>query len=265
MTTSNDDFASASLLPHAAALERKRYLDHTCPGVVQQRLLSRDVPTFGDVECSAMCRQAGAVGGDFYDVLRLPTGELRFTIGDVSGKGLGAALMMASLQATLRAEARHATGDLATLIAAANELFHEASLEHYYSTLFYAIFDPSSRMMRYVNAGQVPPMIVRKKQYDIEWLDRGGPPVGILPNCVYDVGSVALSPSDVVLAYTDGVIETQNASGEQWGIERLVRMVKESENRAPIKLRSEITEAVEVFSHDATQRDDMALVIMRVL
>ena len=211
-----------------------------------------------------MCRQAEAVGGDFYDVFRLPTGELGITIGDVSGKGLGAALMMASVQATLRAEVRHATADLAALVGRANELFHEASLEHCYATLFYSTFEPSTRVMKYVNAGHFPPVVVRERS-KIEWLDRGGPPVGLLPTCAYDVGSIALTASDLMVAYTDGVIETRNAAGEQWGVERLVRTLKAAENRTPIRLSSDITEAVDAFSCGAAQHDDMALVILRVL
>lgn len=231
--------------------------------VVQQRLLPWDVPRFDNVECSAMCRQAEAVGGDFYDVLRLPNGELGITIGDVSGKGIGAALMMASLQATLRAEARHATADLAALIAAANKLFYEASLDHFYATLFYATFDPATGIMRYVNAGHFPPLVMRRERSNVEWLDRGGPPVGILPSCAYEVGSIALNPGDVMAAYTDGVVESRNASGEQWGVERLVLAVKASESRMPVKLSANITEAVDAFSYEAGQRDDMALVILR--
>ena len=99
----------------------------------------------------------------------------------------------------------------------------------------------------------------------IEWLNRGGPPVGMLPTGVYDVGSVALNPSDVVVAYTDGLIEAQNPSGEQWGVERLVRTVRASENRTPSNLRVAITEAVDRFSCEAPPQDDMALVVLRVL
>jgi sigma-B regulation protein RsbU (phosphoserine phosphatase) len=146
-------------------------------------------------------------------------------IGDVSGKGVGAALMMASLQATLRAEVRHRAGNLAALIETANRLFYEASLEHSYSTLFYATLNPATRVMTYVNAGHFPPMVLRREHSGIEWLDRGGPPVGIFPNSRYEVGSIALDPCDLVVAYTDGVIESRNSSGEQWGVERLARLV----------------------------------------
>jgi sigma-B regulation protein RsbU (phosphoserine phosphatase) len=118
--------------------------------------------------------------------------------------------------------------------------------------------------MKYVNAGHFPPIVVRGGRSEIEWLDRGGPPVGMLPTGGYDVGSIALNPCDVMVAYTDGVIESRNASGEEWGVERLVRIVKAAENRTPSNLSAAITEAVDTFSCEAAQHDDMALVILRV-
>jgi phosphoserine phosphatase RsbU/P len=235
------------------------------PAVIQQRLLPCDVPAFEGVECSAMCRQAEAVGGDFYDFLPLPNGELGIAIGDICGKGLGAALMMANLQATLRAEVRHVPADLPAFMASANRSFHEASLEGLYSTLVYATFDPVTRVVKYVNAGHPPPMVVRQERSKLEWLDRGGTPVGMFHHCTYEVGSIVLNPCDVIVAYTDGVVESLNPSGEHWGVERLVRIVKASEKRTPIKLTVEIMDAVDAFSHGTEQRDDMALVVLRAI
>jgi sigma-B regulation protein RsbU (phosphoserine phosphatase) len=212
-----------------------------------------------------MCRQAEAVGGDFYDFLHLPNGEFGIALGDICGKGLTAALMMATLQATLRALVRHVPADLAALIATANRLFHEASFEGFYSTLFYAAFDPATRIMKYVNAGHFPPMIMRKEHSNVEWLDCGGAPVGMFHSCAYEVGSIVLNPCDVMVAYTDGVIESLNASGEEWGVERMVRIVKASEHRTAIQLSVDIAEAVDAFSDGAEQRDDMALVVFRAL
>ena len=229
---------------------------------VQRRLLQCHVPDFDNVECSVMYRPAEIVGGDFYDVLRLPTGELGIAIGDVSGKGLEAALMMASVQATLRAEVGHAA-DIGTALARVNDLFHEASLEHCYATLFYAVRDPSTGVMKYVNAGHFPPMLVQRERA-AEWLDRGGPPVGILPACTYDIGSITLHPEDILVAYTDGVIETRNMSDQQFGVNRLVGIVRASEDRTPGALSADITTAVEAFSGGAAQHDDMALVILRI-
>ena len=229
---------------------------------VQRRLLRCYLPDLDNVECSVMCRQAEMVGGDFYDVLRLPTGELGIAIGDVSGKGLEAALMMANVQATLRAELRHAA-DIGTALTRVNDLFHEASLEHCYATLFYAALDPSTRLMKYVNAGHVPPMLVQRARAT-EWLDRGGPPVGLLPACTYDVGSITLQPEDILVAYTDGVIETRNMSGQQFGVNRVVAIARASDDGTPGALSADITTAVEAFSGGAAQHDDMALVILRI-
>src|SRR5262245_59006583 len=161
--------------------------DVGCVSAIQQRFFPRNDSIFEKVQCSSLCRQAGEVGGDFYDRLHLPNGDLGIAIGDVSGKGVGAALMMASLQATLRAEARHHRGDLAALIETANRVFYEVSLEQFYCTLFYAALNPATLIMTYVNAGHFPPMIVRGEDSGIEWLDRGGPPVGIFSNARYEV------------------------------------------------------------------------------
>jgi sigma-B regulation protein RsbU (phosphoserine phosphatase) len=144
-----------------------------------------------------------------------------------------------------------------------NRLFHEASLENSYSTLFYATLNPATRVMTYVNAGHFPPMVVRREHLGIEWLDRGGPPVGIFPNSRYEVGSITLNPCDLVVAYTDGVVESRDSSGEQWGVERLSRLVQRTHYRTPIKLISEIVESVDAFTFGVEQRDDMALLVLR--
>jgi sigma-B regulation protein RsbU (phosphoserine phosphatase) len=151
------------------------------------------------------------------------------------------------------------------LIATANRLFHEASLEGLYATLFYATFDPVTGIMKYVNAGHPPPMLVRTERSKIEWLDRGGAPVGMFHHCAYEVGSIVLNPCDVIVAYTDGVVDSLNAAGEHWGVERLARIVKASEKRTPVELSVEITEVVDAFSYGAQQRDDMALVVLRAI
>lgn len=234
------------------------------PGVIQQRLLPRDAPVLKNVECSALCRQAGTVGGDFFDFLSLPNGELGIAIGDVCGKGLGAALMMANLQATLRALVRHLPDDPAAVIETANGLFHDASLEELYSTLFYATFDPVNRIMKYVNAGHLQPMVVRTDRSKVEWLDRGGAPVGMFHAHSYEVGSITLSPGDVMIAYTDGVIESRNACSEEWGIRRMVTIAKACEGQGAIQLCDRIVEAVDAFAAGTAERDDMTLLVLRV-
>lgn len=262
ITTSIDSVDSAVVGSY-----RQNHLDlestNSSPAIIQQRFLPYTLLPFEGIECSAMCRQAELVGGDFYDLLALPGGELGIAIGDVCGKGVPAALMATNLQATLRAEIRHAPADLSRLMTTVSQLFHESSLEHLYSTLFLAIFNPATHIMRYVNAGHPPPMMAREKHGQIEWLNCGGPPIGLFRNCAYSVGSSFLNSGDLMVAYTDGIIERSNVSGEHWGIERLVHMVTEGEVRTAIGFNTAITKAVDAFAHGVKDRDDMALVVLR--
>jgi sigma-B regulation protein RsbU (phosphoserine phosphatase) len=210
-----------------------------------------------------MCRQAEAVGGDFFDFLALPHGEVGFVIGDVCGKGVSAALMMANLLAMLRTEARHLPVDPASLIATANRLFYEASFADFYCTLFYAVFDPLTRSMRYVNAGHFPPLVVKRDGLNLQWLVSGGAPVGVFHSSHYEVGSIDLSPGDFIVAYTDGVIESQNRMGDEWGVERLVQIARSCKYQTAIQLSASIVEAVDTFSAGVEQHDDMTLLVLR--
>lgn len=157
------------------------------------------------------------MGGDFCDFIAVPSGELGIAIGDICGKGLAAAVMMAKLQATLRVEISHAPTDLSALMATVNRLFDEASLEHFYSTLFYSSFDPATRSMSYVNAGHSAPLIIREEHSEIEWLNCRGAPTGLFRDCTYNVGLSILNPGDVMVVYTDGIVEApidRASSGE---------------------------------------------------
>src|SRR5438552_13585755 len=128
---------------------------------VQEHLFPQRLPSVPDLDYCGRCRPAREVGGDYYDFLQLPQGRLGIAIGDVSGKGIGAALMMASLEASLRALAS-VGHDLAELMTRVNSLVHDASSANRYATLFYAQYDPRSRHLSYVNAGHNPPVILRK-------------------------------------------------------------------------------------------------------
>lgn len=231
---------------------------------IQQHLLARDRCLIANADCSAVCRQAHAVGGDFYDFLRVPDGDLGIAIGDVAGKGLGAALLMANLQATLRAEARRAPCDPSTVIANVNHQFHQACFEEGYATLFYATFDPATRILRYVNAGHNPPL-VRRADSRIEWLETGGAPVGMFESWPYNEGTVVLGRGDVLVAYTDGIVETQDAFGEEWGAGRLPRILEEAGGETAAQLTAWIWNAVDRFAGTAEQGDDMTVLVLRVV
>lgn len=227
---------------------------------IQQHLLARDGSLAANADCSAICRQANAVGGDFYDLQRLPNGQLGIAIGDVAGKGIGAALLMANLQATLRAEARRVPPNPAATISSVNDLFHEVSFDAGYATLFYAAFDPATRLLKYVNAGHNPPL-VRRADGSIEWLETGGAPVGMFQSWEYQEGCVMLNPGDVLVAYTDGIVEAQDVARDDFGVGRLVEATSAA---TASEISAEIWESVDRFAAGTKQRDDMTLLVLEM-
>src|SRR5215469_2998176 len=165
----------------------------------------------------ARCRQMQALGGDCYDFMPLIDNRLPMVIGDASGKGLPAALMIASVQSSLRTAVFFAEDNLPALLNAVNSQACASSLVDRYATLFCGAFDGATRMLRYINAGHNPPMIIRR-DHSLLWLEPTGPPVGMFTDRNYEI---QMSPGDLLLAYTDGVIEVLNPAGEEWGVEGL--------------------------------------------
>lgn len=148
------------------------------------------------------CRQLGAVGGDFYMFLPISSDRLAFAIGDASGKGLPAALMSASVQASLRTALMLAGDDPALMMSAINRHLYDVSLPERYATLFYGVIERSTLRLQYVNAGHNAPLVMRADGSAV-WLREGGAPVGLFATDDYDLGLVDLRPDDVLLAYTE--------------------------------------------------------------
>ncbi len=189
---------------------------------VQQRFMQPPRSTVDGLTYTARCRQIRALGGDCYDFQPLSHHRLALAIGDASGKSLAAAMMIASVQSSLRTAAWFAGDDLAGVLCAVNSQVHASSLSGQYATLFYGVFDGVTRTLRYVNAGHNPPIVIRQDRSVIQ-LDTGGVPVGIFPHSIYQEGVVQLRPGDLIVGYTDGVTETVNPAGQEWGIEGLRR------------------------------------------
>jgi sigma-B regulation protein RsbU (phosphoserine phosphatase) len=150
------------------------------------------------------------------------------------------------------------------VIESVNQHFHEASFEEGYATLFYATFDPNTRILKYVNAGHNPPL-VRRVDGSVEWLEIGGAPVGLFQVGTYEEGCIQLNPGDVLVAYTDGIVEAQNACGEDWGAGRLAGIVDEASDETAAQINGRIWKAVDRFVGRAGQRDDMTLLVLRVV
>lgn len=234
---------------------------------VQERLFPQSLPAVAGLDYYGMCRPALGVGGDYYDFLSLAGGKLGVAVGDVSGKGIAAALLMASLQASLRSQASRGSGDLAALMMEIHNLVYEASASNRYATLFYAEYEPGSRRLTYVNAGHNPPVLLRAEGDGFMKfrLETGGPVAGLLKNLSYEQASIVLEPGDVLVAYTDGVSEAMNASEEEWGEPCLIAAAEGCAGRTAAETIQSILRAADQFVAGARQYDDMTLVVLRVL
>jgi phosphoserine phosphatase RsbU/P len=233
---------------------------------VQEHLFPQHRPAVQGLDYCGLCRPAREVGGDYYDFVELPEGKFGVAVGDVSGKGIGAALLMASLEASLRGQASAGHG-LAELMQRVNGLVYGASSANRYATFFYGQYDPRTRELRYINAGHNPPLVLRNcgASTTISRLEAGGPVVGLLSPAVYQEGSFALEPGDLVVLFTDGVSESMNARDEEWGEERLVQSAKGCVGLNARETLDEIMTAAVAFAAGAPQHDDMTLVVLRVV
>jgi serine phosphatase RsbU (regulator of sigma subunit) len=218
------------------------------------------------LSCETFYQPARGIGGDYYDFLSLSGGRWGIAIGDVSGKGIGAALLMASLQASLRAQALHPHLDLTALIGDVNRLVHESSPSGFFASLFYAEYEPANRVLQYVNAGHNPPIIVRRQMESCELfhLNADAVPIGMFADTQFAAKKVQLEKDDILVAYTDGITEAANPSGELWGLDRLESRLRACSQMTPSEIVERILAEVSDFADGEPQRDDVTLVVMKV-
>jgi len=229
---------------------------------VQQRFMQGLDRATGTLDYSARCRQVRALGGDCYDFVPLPDNRLALAVGDASGKGLAAALMISNVQSSLRTAALFTGNDLAAVLGAVNRQVHASSPTDRYAPLFYGVFDEATRTLRYVNAGHNPPMVIRQDSSTI-WLEAGGAPVGMFSDWTYEEGAVRLNTGDLVIAYSDGVVEAVNPAGEEWGVEGLRRAAAEGDTQSADEIVHAIFTSMDEFSR-GRQTDDATVVALRV-
>ena len=195
---------------------------------VQSRTFPTSRPRIAGLDYYSDWRPARGLSGDYLDYFELPDGNLGLAIGDVAGKGLAAALLTSSLHSLARALRHYQHGSLAELTAAIDELFYEVCPDSSYATMFVARYDPARRYLHYVNAGHEPPVVLRKTAngYRPVALEPTGPVVGMLRKSRFQENVVSLAPGDLLVAYTDGLCETVNARGDEWGFERMVATIQ---------------------------------------
>jgi len=227
---------------------------------IQTELLPKAPPSLPGYEIVGRTIPAQEVGGDYFDFIPIDDTHLAFCIGDVTGKGLPASLLMANLQATLRGQTL-TSGSPKTCLERSNQLLYQSTSPEKFATLFYAIIDLRNHHLHYANAGHDNPYLCSGK--GIQRLKVGGIPLGMLPDFGFEQESVSLDESSLLVAYSDGVTEAMNAQEEMFGEERIAAVIDQHKNVPPAELIEHLVSAVKTFAAGHPQSDDITVVVMR--
>lgn len=228
---------------------------------VQARLFPQSRPSARTLEYAGMCLQARQVGGDYYDFLDLGGQRLGLVIGDIAGKGIAAALLMANLQANMRSQCAMALDQPERLLQSVNQLFCENTTDGSFATLFFAEYDDRMRRLRYANCGHLSALLLRGDD-SLERLDSTSTVLGVFKKWDCMMGESQLGPGDLLALYTDGVTETVNDAGEEFGEERLIEALRRHRWLSPEELLTTVVEEVRGFSPQE-QGDDLTLVVAK--
>jgi serine phosphatase RsbU (regulator of sigma subunit) len=244
----------------AAKLEAEREAAHdqAIAKEVQTRLFPQHQPLLRTLVYAGACHPARSVGGDFYDFLDLGSRKLGLVLADIAGKGMGAALLMANLQAVLRSQCATAWEQPEQFLRSVNRLLYENTADGDYATLFFALYDDDTRKLRYSNCGH-PPALLLSGGDGLQRLEATCTVVGLFEKWDCGMEECELAPGDTVLLYTDGVTEALNAEGEQFGEERLLEAARKHRELSPLELLAAVAGQARGFSpHE--QSDDITLI-----
>jgi len=230
---------------------------------VQQELFPKVLPKAPGLDYAGICRPARGVSGDYYDFLALGEGKLGLLLADVSGKGMSAALLGASLHAAVRANAPGAGVHCGEVLASANARLFDTSTAERYATVFYGVYDPASRMLTYANAGHCPPMLIR--QGACIRLDSITPPAGLLAVMPALQNSIKLVSGDWLLIFSDGIPEATNEAGEEFGDDGLLNALGRLGSGTAAEVCEGIVNEVRHHGREQRQADDITLIAVRVL
>ena len=212
------------------------------------------------VEFAASAVAADHVGGDFYDIFEAVSGQIAIVLGDVSGKGVSAALLVSVLQGAIRSSTATQHESACERI---NRMLCERTACERFATLFWGVFDPATSTLRYVNAGHAAPMLVRNSRNRIERLDEGGPVLGLLPGVRYSAGTVEIEDSDMLILYSDGINEATDQNDEEFGEGRIKKLISETEDATPSEVCGQIMNQVTSFASAGVPPDDRTLLVVR--
>ena len=234
--------------------------------VVQAQLFPKNNPVLKTMYLSGLCRPARMVSGDYYDFFNLHENKVAVAIGDVAGKGISAALLMASIQSIMRTHMNHSDAegclDAAKVVSLLNRQLYASTTPEKYATFFFGIYDEDSRVLCYTNAGHLPPILVRDGVATV--LEVTGTVVGLFPKVKYEQRHLELFPGDLLMAYTDGIEEPENEYGEQFGEERLKEMLIRNQHMDTSELMEKVMDCVVEWTSAPEMPDDMTLLAARV-
>jgi len=232
---------------------------------VQNQLFPSTLPSVPGVEIEAICKAARSVSGDYYDFIQLSPTHIAIAIADISGKGISAALLMASLQAALRSQMLTEGSQslsMAELVTRLNKHLVRNTGDDRFATFFIAIYDSATRTLRYTNAGHLPAFLICKDS-SLQ-LDKGGMVLGVMEDYVYEEGSLTVGLDSLLIGYSDGLIEPENVYGEEFGIRRLQETAVRLQGAAPLMVAESLMAAAEEWAGSPEQADDMTVIVARL-
>lgn len=271
---SDDDLKLLTLLSNLAAIkiENAKLTEHSIEmekmekelalaSQIQKDFLPKGNPESELFEIEGSNIPCHQVGGDYYDFIQIDPNHLGISIADVSGKGVSASLLMASLRAALHSEV-HQQYNIEQMAVKLNNFVHSSSALNRFITFFYCELNRENGELKYINAGHNPPLVLEKKG-NIQRLESCGMCLGMFPSVTYDVKTVTLAPGDITLLFTDGITESRNTKNEEFNEERLIKLCKKNSKLSAQKLLEKIHKEVGTFTSGVDQMDDMTLVIIK--
>jgi phosphoserine phosphatase RsbU/P len=232
---------------------------------VQNQLFPQTLPSIPGVEIEAICKAARTVSGDYYDFVQLSPTHLAIAIADISGKGISAALLMASLQAALRSQMLvegSKTLSTAELVSRLNKHLVRNTGDDRFATFFIGIYESATRTLRYTNAGHLPSLLIGNGT--ALHLDVGGMVLGVVEDYAYEEGSLIVPPDALFVAYSDGLVEPENVYGEEFGIRRLEDAAIRAKGATPLMVAESLMAAAEEWAGTPEQADDMTVIVARL-
>ena len=230
---------------------------------IQRRMLPQRAPTLPGIELAGHMQSAKVVAGDYYDFIEFSDGKLGLVVADVAGKGVPAGLLTPTLKAALRFEAAQ-TRPTQAVTASLNQLLYDLTDETRYATLFYAVLNPVTHTLQYTNAGHLPGLWFKAATREVVWLEEGGLALGLFAGINYTSGQSQMERNDILLLYSDGITEAEDAGGHDFTRERLARLVAEHAVLTAAALLETIFAEVAEFTQHQTPRDDQTLLILKI-